>query len=68
MDLGSLLDRKNAEDLHYSSVISVSKEVAQKICDIFLESIQSTEPVIKDSYDEEVFCLSLDLFCLRHQV
>ncbi len=62
------LDRKNAEDLHYSSVMSISKEAAQKIRNIFLQSIQSTEPVVKDSRDEEVFCLNLDLFCLQNQV
>jgi len=56
------LDRKNSEDLHYSLVMSISNDAAQKIRELLLQSIQASEPAIKDAKDEEVFGLTIDLF------
>ncbi len=56
------LDRKNSEDLHYSLVMSISNEAAQKIRELLLQSIQASEPVIQAAQDEDVYGLTIDLF------
>lgn len=59
------LDLVKKEDLHYSSVMSLSKETAEKIRALLLQSIQSTEPLIRDAKDEDVYVLTIDWFGLR---
>lgn len=59
------LDRGHPNHLHYSSVMSISKETAEKIRAILLESIQSMEPIVRDAKDEGVYALTLDLFDLK---
>ncbi len=56
------LDNLSSEDLHYSSVMSISKKAALQIKQIILKSIQDSEPVIKDASDESIHCLTIDLF------
>ncbi|MDG0817979.1 TIGR02147 family protein [Bdellovibrio svalbardensis] len=56
------LDHSTDDDLHYSSVMSISKEAAMQIKQILLKSIQDSEPVIKGAKDEGVFALVIDLF------
>jgi uncharacterized protein (TIGR02147 family) len=58
----SSLDRKQSEDLHYTSIMSISKSAAEEIKQIILKSIQSCEPVIKAAKDECVVALTIDLF------
>jgi uncharacterized protein (TIGR02147 family) len=59
------LDRNREEDLHYSSVMSISREVAEKIRNTLLRSIQEMEPMIRDAKDEGAFVLTMDLFDLK---
>ena len=59
------LDRRAPEDLHYSLVMSISKDAALKIREALLRSIQSLEPVIRDAHDEEVVALTIDLFGMQ---
>lgn len=56
------LDQKKAEDLHYTSIMSISKSAAEEIKQIFLKSIQECEPIIKAAKDERVITLAIDLF------
>lgn len=56
------LDRSKKENLHYSSAMSLSKDAAEKIREILLQSIQSTEPIIKEAKDECVYALTMDWF------
>ncbi|MEN0060321.1 MAG: DUF4423 domain-containing protein [Bdellovibrio sp.] len=58
----SSLDRKQSEDLHYTSIMSISKSAAEEIKRIILNSIQECEPVIKTAKDECVVALAVDLF------
>ena len=58
------LDRNLGEDLHYSSVMSISYEAVETIRSSLLQSIQSIEPVLRDAKDEGVFVLAMDLFNL----
>lgn len=61
------LDEQGSEDLHYSSVMSISKETMRKLREILLSAIQQTEPEIQAAKDEEVVCLALDLFELNYK-
>lgn len=59
------LDRPKPRNLHYSLVMSISEDAAEKIRTILLEMIQKTEPVLKQAQDEAIYALSLDLFDLE---
>lgn len=60
------LDRENSqEDLHYSSVVSVSEEDALKIKSLIVKYIEALKGVVKESQPEEgVHCFSIDFFRL----
>jgi uncharacterized protein (TIGR02147 family) len=56
------LERTNPEDLHYSSVISISEADAARVREILVKTIESIKPIIRQSDEEAVKCLSLDFF------
>ena len=58
------LDRPKKENLHYSLIMSVSEEAAEKIRRILLDTIQHTEPIMKEAQDQTVYALNIDLFGL----
>lgn len=59
------LDLQRSQDLHYSLVMSVSHEAAEKIRALLLNAIQSLEPVMKEAKDEAVYAVAVDLFDVR---
>lgn len=56
------LDRDDKTDLHYSSVMSISRGAAENIKKILLDSIEAIEPTIRQARDESVHALTMDLF------
>ena len=50
------------EDLHFSSVYSLSREDAGKIRALLLNAIERAEPILRASPEEEVFGIGVDLF------
>ncbi len=56
------LDHPRQDDLHYSSVMSISREAFLKIRSSMLQLIEESEPVIKSAKDEALFCWAIDLF------
>jgi uncharacterized protein (TIGR02147 family) len=58
------LERKNDNDLHYSSVITLSKSDAEKIKETLLKSLENIEQILKPSPEEELYSLNIDLFSL----
>jgi uncharacterized protein (TIGR02147 family) len=50
--------------LHYSSVVSLSKEDYDNIKEDLIAAIKRAKDVIKKSPEEEICCLSLDFFTL----
>jgi hypothetical protein len=56
------LDNQRTNDMHYSLVMSLSEDAAEKIRSILLNSVQETEPVLKAAKDEKVYGLNIDLF------
>ena len=58
----SSLDNQGMNDMHYSLVMSLSEDAAEKIRSILLNSVQEIEPVLKAAKDEKVYGLNIDLF------
>jgi uncharacterized protein (TIGR02147 family) len=58
------LERRGGDDLHYSSVYSLSREDAAKIRALLLEAIERAEPILRESPEEEIYGMSVDLFRL----
>lgn len=56
------LERETLSDLHYSGVVSISKKDAIKIKDQTLQFIQDSLRIIRDSKEEELYCLNIDFF------
>jgi len=51
-----------AENLHYSSVISISQKDEIKIREKLIELLKEVKPLIRDSEEEELCCFCLDFF------
>ena len=58
------LDFSRVEDLHYSSVISLSRADAKKIGEMILSLLEKTEPILVASPEEEVYGFTVDYFKL----
>lgn len=58
------LDLPRTEDLHYSSVITASREDAPKIREILVHAIEQVRAIVKSSGNEEGYAYSLDFFSL----
>ncbi len=57
------LDKENFfEDLHYSSVVSISNNDTIKIKNLLVKSIENAKLLISDSPEEELHSLCLDFF------
>ena len=56
------LDRPRAKHLHYSGVFSLSQADVEKIRQILLESIEKSEPVLRDSPEETAWVIGMDFF------
>ena len=54
-----------ADDLHYSSVWSISERDFLKIKAQLVKYLDETRTVLKESKEEDVVCLSLDFFKLK---
>lgn len=62
----SSIDRNEPEDLHYSNVLSISREDIPKVKEVFVKAIEEAREIIKVSPEEEVQVLALDFFSLRN--
>jgi len=56
------LEKNRKHDLHYSSVVTLSKKDVLKIRELLTKTIGQAKKIIKESPEEEVQCLSLDFF------
>jgi len=57
------MDKKDErEDLHYSSVVSVSNDDIYKIKSIMIKAIEEIRAVVKESKEESVACYTMDFF------
>lgn len=56
------LDRTSDEDMHYSSVITLSKKDVIEVKTMLLNTIKDLKAKVRESKEEELLCFSLDLF------
>ena len=59
------LEQEKLNELHYSGVVSLSSSDILKIKDQLLETIKKNIDVIKDSKEEELYCITIDFFDLK---
>jgi hypothetical protein len=58
------MEKDASGELHYSSVVSVSREDTPRVREILLKAIEEVRKVVKDSKDETVCCYTVDLFAV----
>lgn len=58
------LDQEAPGELHYSSVVSVSRQDTPRVREILLKAIEEVRKVVKESKDERVCCYAVDLFAV----
>jgi uncharacterized protein (TIGR02147 family) len=56
------LDRFNKDDLHYSSVVTLSEKDATTVKSVLLSALEKTELILGPSKEEAVFSLAMDFF------
>ncbi len=59
------LDRQEPHDLHYSGVLSLSRENSGKIKDLMLRGLQEHLKISDASAEEDLFCYCIDFFSLH---
>lgn len=57
-----LMHKRLGTDLHYSSVVTMSNDDADKLRELIVQFIASSKEIIKKSKEEELFSLNLDFF------
>jgi len=62
------LDRHVDENLHYSSVVTLSREDVDRIKSVLVGQIQDVKSIVKESEEEEVYSYCLDFFQVSSQV
>ncbi len=56
------MDHEVSEELHYTSVISLSRRDVHRIRERLIQAIEEVREVVRPSAEEDVFCYTLDLF------
>jgi uncharacterized protein (TIGR02147 family) len=62
------LERETPQELHYSGVVSVSREDLPKVRETLVRAMEQVRAIVKDSKDETVYCYALDLFGLGREL
>jgi uncharacterized protein (TIGR02147 family) len=60
-------DERN-EDLHYSSIVTVSEKDIPKIREALVRAIEGTRAIVMESPEEDLYCYSLDLFKVGQEI
>ncbi|MBC7371681.1 MAG: DUF4423 domain-containing protein [Bdellovibrionaceae bacterium] len=64
MDSIRSLEKDQAQNLHYSSVVSISKKDVANIQEKLIEVLAEIKPIIRKSKEEDIYSLSMDFFSL----
>lgn len=56
------LEQVNEESLHYSSVVTLSKEDVTHIKEMLMKTVETAKQAIQTSSDEVLYCFCLDFF------
>lgn len=60
-------ERETPQELHYSGVISLSREDLPRVRETLVKALEQVRGVVKGSGDETVYCYALDLFGLGRE-
>ena len=60
----NFLEVENDFNLHYSSILTLSKKDCLKIKELIIQLIKDKEKILIPSPNEDILCLNLDLFKL----
>lgn len=58
------LERKRPEDLHYSSVVSISAADREKIFELLMKAVEKAKAVVREAEPSEVGVINVDFFSL----
>lgn len=58
------VEKNLKNDLHYSTVLAISKNDFDKIKEVYIKAIEEGRHIIGPSKEEEIYCITLDLFKL----
>ncbi|OFZ52321.1 MAG: hypothetical protein A2381_13740 [Bdellovibrionales bacterium RIFOXYB1_FULL_37_110] len=58
------IEKNNPENMHYSSIITISNDDAHHIKELLIRSISDCKKIIKDSKEESVCVFAIDFFNL----
>lgn len=61
------INQPKSSDLHYSSVISVSRSDLQELKEHMLKAIEKIRRTVKESKDETVACYSMEIFEINRE-
>jgi uncharacterized protein (TIGR02147 family) len=53
---------RNASDLHYSTVLTISHDDAKRVREALLRAVDETEKIFRPSPEEVVYCVGMDWF------
>jgi uncharacterized protein (TIGR02147 family) len=53
---------RNASDLHYSTVLTLSNDDAKRVREVLLRAVDETERIFRPSPEEVVYCVGMDWF------
>lgn len=61
------LEKEIENNLHYTSIVSVSRQDALLIKSRVIKEIDAFNSIVKDSKEEELFCFALDFFSMASE-
>ena len=61
------LEEEGANELHYSSVITISETDTQLVRETLIKAIERVREVVRPSKDELLYCYSVDLFSVLNE-
>ncbi|HLD98888.1 MAG TPA: TIGR02147 family protein [Bdellovibrionota bacterium] len=61
------LDKESSDDLHYSSIVTLSHSDIPRVRETLLRAIDQVRAIVRPSQNEQMICYNLDLFKLNKQ-
>lgn len=62
--LQDILTQRLDQDLHYSSVVSLSKDDVPKVREIFTRALEDAKAIVRDSEGEKLYATTLNFFAV----
>lgn len=62
------LDASQAQDLHYSSIVTIAKSDVTLAREILVRAVEEVRSLIRNSKEDSLYCYCLDLFSLEREI